>query len=75
MAGGLQGCLVEADQAGVAQEGFDAEGAGKAGGTGGGQGVVWTCQVIPYGFRGMGTDENCPGVADAIGEGLWIIHQ
>jgi cobalt-zinc-cadmium efflux system protein len=32
LSGGLQGCLVEADQAGVAQEGLDAEGAGKAGG-------------------------------------------
>ena len=75
LAGGLQGCLVEADQARVAQEGFDAEGAGKAGGAGGGQGVVWTRQVIPYRFRGVGADENGSGVVDAIGEGLGIGHK
>ena len=59
----------------MAQEGFDTKGPGKAGGAGGGQGVIGTRQVIPYGLRGMGADENGSGVVDAVGEGLGIIHQ
>ena len=74
-AGGLKRGLVEADQACVAQEGFDAQGTTESGGAAGGEGVVGPGQVIPYGLWSPGPKKDGPGVADVFGQGFGMFHQ
>ena len=59
----------------MAQEGLDAEGAGEAGGAGGGQGVVGAGQIVAHRFRSPGAQEDGTGVLDALGQGVGIFHQ